>query len=309
MRKGFIFAPFDQSDQNPRLWIGADQAFQENDASNEPLALDTAAEAKYNQTDLVTIDRAAYLATCQNFIDTIRSGQLDKAIFSRIKRVTTAADFDVIELFAALERTYPDAFVYVFSHPTSGIWLGATPESLVVQKDNLVETMALAGTRRGTDIEAPWGTKEIQEQAIVADFIREQLQLHAGNAPQEKGPYTATAGPVQHLCTSFKSQSKLTADLIHSMHPTPATCGLPKQAAKDFILQTEAHDRAYYTGYLGPTAPKQTKLFVNLRCLKAVDHGLALYLGGGITAGSDPEKEWTETELKSKTLLSVIEKM
>jgi isochorismate synthase len=34
-----------------------------------------------------------------------------------------------------------------------------------------------------------------------------------------------------------------------------------------------------------------------------------LYIGGGLTAASDPGSEWNETVLKSTTLLSAIEKM
>ena len=31
-----------------------------------------------------------------------------------------------------------------------------------------------------------------------------------------------------------------------------------------------------------------------------------LYVGGGLTKDSDPEAEWTETEAKAETLLSVL---
>jgi isochorismate synthase len=47
-------------------------------------------------------------------------------------------------------------------------------------------------------------------------------------------------------------------------------------------------------------------LFVNLRCMQVFPTQFALYLGGGIMADSDPSKEWEETELKSMTLLNVI---
>ena len=35
----------------------------------------------------------------------------------------------------------------------------------------------------------------------------------------------------------------------------------------------------------------------------------ALYIGGGITADSNPQKEWEETEAKSQTLADVIERV
>ena len=49
-----------------------------------------------------------------------------------------------------------------------------------------------------------------------------------------------------------------------------------------------------------------TELFVNLRCMQLVKDQALIYVGGGITAGSDPENEWDETVLKSKTMSSIL---
>ena len=43
--------------------------------------------------------------------------------------------------------------------------------------------------------------------------------------------------------------------------------------------------------------------------MQVMKHYFALYVGGGILPDSDPEKEWEETEMKAKTLSSVIEKV
>jgi isochorismate synthase len=45
---------------------------------------------------------------------------------------------------------------------------------------------------------------------------------------------------------------------------------------------------------------------VNLRCAEITPGNINLYVGGGLTADSNPEKEWEETELKAQTLLAVI---
>ncbi len=96
-------------------------------------------------------------------------------------------------------------------------------------------------------------------------------------------------------------------EFISALHPTPAVCGLPKERALELIYKTEMHNREYYAGYCGPINYQgKTDLFVNLRCMKILPDKLALYIGGGLTAKSDPEKEWEETVLKANTLLSVI---
>jgi isochorismate synthase len=50
----------------------------------------------------------------------------------------------------------------------------------------------------------------------------------------------------------------------------------------------------------------QMDLFVNLRCAQMIPKALVLYVGAGITQDSDPEKEWVETQNKSKTLLAAL---
>src|SRR5690606_40781440 len=39
--------------------------------------------------------------------------------------------------------------------------------------------------------------------------------------------------------------------VTEALHPTPALCGYPKEAAQTFILENEGYERAYYGGYLG----------------------------------------------------------
>ena len=42
--------------------------------------------------------------------------------------------------------------------------------------------------------------------------------------------------------------------------------------------------------------------------MKVLANKLALYVGSGITSGSDAEDEWNEMEMKADTLLSVLSK-
>ena len=97
------------------------------------------------------------------------------------------------------------------------------------------------------------------------------------------------------------------AEFINKLQPTPAVCGLPKDRALDLIMKTEQHNREYYAGFCGPiNYLHKTDLFVNLRCMKILKGQFALFVGGGLTAKSEPEKEWAETELKSETLKRII---
>ena len=112
------------------------------------------------------------------------------------------------------------------------------------------------------------------------------------------------------------------------MHPTPAICGFPKEAAKQFIQENENYNREYYTGFLGEinflettnrnsnkrnvennayTAVKKvSNIFVNLRCMQIIDQIAIIYVGGGITKDSIPQAEWEETVNKTFTIKNCL---
>ena len=82
---------------------------------------------------------------------------------------------------------------------------------------------------------------------------------------------------------------------------------MPLENVKSFLKEHEGYDREYYCGYLGPVNFKhESNLFVNLRCMQVQKNEAWCYAGAGITADSEPEQEWQETEMKMNTLLRVF---
>lgn len=80
--------------------------------------------------------------------------------------------------------------------------------------------------------------------------------------------------------------------VLDELHPTSAVCGMPKHQALEFILAHEGYDRQFYSGFLGPVHMEgRSSLFVNLRCMQLAADYASLYVGGGITAQSDPASE------------------
>jgi len=207
-------------------------------------------------------------------------------------------------------KKYNNAFVYLWFHPVIGLWMGATPERLIGIAQNKFETMALAGTQLfNGSLDVHWNDKEIHEQQLVTDFILEKIK---GTIDQIKikGPYTVRAGNLLHLRTDISGtlpSSNVLDNLIISLFPTPAICGLPKDVAAKFILQNEGYDRAFYAGFLGElNIAKSTNLFVNLRCMQLENEDCSIYVGGGITRDSNPDKEWEETVSKTDVIKKVL---
>jgi len=238
----------------------------------------------------------------------LQSGRLKKVVLSRVFQKEVAHDRDLTGIFKNAAANYPEAFVYLISHPKEGIWLGASPEILLKKRESLLESVSLAGTQPAKDGKYEWGQKEKAEQAYVSDHIRDVLKSLNCRIEAEIGPETVEAGKVAHLKTRFlfSSQEEI-YEILNNLHPTPAIAGLPKEAAIDLIDRTEKHDRGLYTGYIGVYDSEKADIYVNLRCMQIVSDNYYLYLGGGITKDSVLEKEWEETEHKAQTLLNLMD--
>ena len=76
-----------------------------------------------------------------------------------------------------------DSFIYLLISSERGIWMGASPETLVEKDFELYSTMALAGTKWGDDL---FSQKEFDEQMLVSRDIMDRLSdevIEVGDVP------------------------------------------------------------------------------------------------------------------------------
>jgi isochorismate synthase len=251
------------------------------------------------------ISKEAYIEQANKIVALLKESTLNKLVYSRIK--SEHMPISGLDLFNRLERNYPNAFVYYFKDPILGEWIGASPEVLLKGTGQSFESMSLAGTKKAED-KTPWGNKELEEQDFVSQFIRETLTKHGVSDWYSAGPKTVIAGPLAHLRTDFQWKSTGTQawEIAQDLHPTPAVSGTPRENALDWIQLEEKHGRQLYAGIIGDLSEHHMNLYVNLRCAQIQGNQIYLYVGGGFTADSIPEKEWEETENKSRTLLNLL---
>lgn len=243
--------------------------------------------------------------------DWIVSKKVHKIVTTR-KRMVPLKNMQLEKLLFRLFDLYPFAFRYIWYHPKTGLWCGATPELLLESDGMCFKTMALAGTKVPDDYgKVEWTDKERDEQQVVVDDISNKLQNVLSVIKISKA-VNHTAGSMVHLRTDIsgfikKGKGSLYS-IANSLHPTPAICGTPRTTAQLFITKHEGYDREYYTGFLGLLNEPQdnTRLYVNLRCMKLEEDRAHIFVGGGITKGSVPESEWSETENKLQTMLRVL---
>ncbi len=229
-----------------------------------------------------------------------------KCVLSRL--IANPLTHSITDIIAEMLHRYPNAFIFCYNTPYTGLWIGATPERLLSSDNHGLHTMSLAGTRTSGE-ESEWDDKNREEQKIVTDYIRETLRRHNLNA-KVSPVFTKNAGPVEHLCQTIDVEDVELTDsdlscLLHDLSPTPALGGYPKELAIELIENMENHPRECYGGFCGPyNSTSGFEFFVNLRSAKIfpLQKRYAQLVGGGITRFSDPDTEWNETTLKSKTL-------
>jgi isochorismate synthase len=317
---GFVFAPFDTDKKI--ILIPFENCIE--------ALFDKKEVTDYSVATIKNLgDKAKHIKLVKKGVAEIKKTDLNKVVLSR-KVGCSIEKEGPIDLFKNALKEYTNAFVYLWYHPEVGCWLGATPEVLLQTRNNQFKTMALAGTQLYDD-DISWEPKELEEQQIVTDYIAEKLSAKDFSFTVS-APYTIKAGSLAHIRSDFSGKiSSISATenlqkLIHLLHPTPAVCGYPTEIAKDFILNNESYDRSFYTGFLGELnisskrknnrrntennayrfITNSSNLYVNLRCMELHEGEASIYVGGGVTASSDAEKEYIETCNKMNTMKKLI---
>jgi isochorismate synthase len=312
---GFVYAPFHRQTNFPVVFFEPEVIIYNEDFEEELIREINEKAPLYADFD-VPIPQVAskeeYLLQVAQFTGSFNHA-FPKAVLSRVELIPKRRDFNAGDFFRKLYQAYPQAFCHMIHIPGAGTWAGATPETLLRTNGQTVKTVSLAGTLpwKRSDENIPWEAKEREEQQWVTQYF-EEVFANFGIKKYEVAPIKSiTAGDIVHLATEFQFQNRLINKklgvFLQTLHPSPAVCGYPKERALDLILKVEKHNREYYTGFCGPVNYlNKTELFVNLRCMKILDEQLALFVGGGLTAKSNPEKEWEETVLKAGTLARII---
>ena len=306
-KEGFVVAPFEVKEQQPILLIHPDKVVRipldEHDSTSTCLSCSP------------SLPSTEYSIDFANFHAQLEAGAFRKIVLARCAQEQTEEAIPPMDLFFHACNLYPRLFISLVYTSRSGCWLTATPEILLEGEGASWRTIALAGTMQlkgdqlgGEGETLSWTTKNIQEQRYVTTYITECLEQFTSDF-REEGPYTIRAANLVHLRSDFTftlPDTQHIGDLLQTLHPTPAVCGLPKRDAFRFIVGNEHTPRRYYSGFMGPLLCADTHLYVSLRCMNIDNNHYYLYAGGGLLKESLMELEWNETEAKLETMRKCI---
>lgn len=263
-----------------------------------------AALSTLDTTPFSTPNPALYALEVESIINSLQGDRTRKCVAAR--PIIGSEAIEIEQSFLTLCDKFPNSFVFLFLTPSTGGWIGATPELLLSANGTQCITYSLAGTRPAAT-PTDWDSKNLDEQQIVTDFIVDTL-LASGLTPTVGERHTRVFGSIEHLLTPIAAPlpSNL-RQLLSNLAPTPALSGMPKQEALEMIARHEPEPRGCYGGFCGPMKTDSSfAFFVTIRAMQFTSHQWRIMAGGGITADSDFDSEWLETERKALTILSNI---
>jgi menaquinone-specific isochorismate synthase len=261
---------------------------------------------------------AHFKCSVASVLKKIESNHLSKIVLADILDVKSSNQFDLVKSLNNLRQIHPNCYIFSTSNGKGQNFIGASPERLISINNQQLITDALAGSapRGKTPAEDAANAnqlvnseKEKHEHLLVIDFITQRLgQL--GLLPQILAPRLRQLSNIQHLWTPISAvvpPNIHPLKIVGQLHPTPAVAGAARDVACAEIRRYESFERGLYAAPLGWIDAKgNCEFIVGIRSALIDGDRARLYAGAGIVAGSDPEKEFAEVQLKLQALLKAL---
>ena len=249
----------------------------------------------------------------------IGAGDYEKIVLARGLCLRADRPWQPLHALNRLRERFGGCFTFSFGGGGGCSFIGASPERLLSVRDGELRTEAIAGSvaRGSTAAEdaalagALFGSdKDRREHEAVRASILRGLRRAGVEAEAGKEPRLLPLANVQHLHTPIRAtvgHDVHLLDIAAELHPTPAVGGTPRAAALPRIPELEAMSRGLYAGLVGWFNHRnEGELVVGIRSALIDGCEARLYAGAGVVAGSDPETENRETELKLRALLDAL---
>ena len=257
-----------------------------------------------------SLDREGYEKGVRVIRERIADGDVYQVNLCRLMTARHPAPPDLRALGGALARGNPAPYAATIDLPSAGLRVAsASPELFLRREASTVTSGPIKGTAR-----EPSGLteKDRAENVMIVDLVRNDLAKVAaiGSVAVPSLLAVEQHPGLVHLVSTVSAElgdGAGWAELLTAAAPAGSVSGAPKISALRLIEELEPVPRGVYCGSLGwvEADRKVGCLAVGIRTFGWSDGMLQLGTGAGITWGSDPAREWEETELKVRTLLAV----
>lgn len=255
-------------------------------------------------------DHIAHQRGVRECLDAIAAGEVYQAcVCTQFRGVLDGAPVDFFT--EAAGRTTPARAAYL-----AGDWgavASLSPELFLRRCGESVTSSPIKGTlpRNADPAALRASVKDVAENIMIVDLVRNDLGRVArtGSVAVPELLAVRPAPGVWHLVSTVTAQVPAElpmADLLDAMFPPASVTGTPKARARGLLTEWEPSRRGIYCGTIGLASPVAgCELNVAIRTVEfGADGSAVLGVGGGITADSDPTREWQECLHKAAPIIS-----
>lgn len=255
-----------------------------------------------------SLDRAAYERGVRAIRDHIERGEVYQANLCRVLSAPVPPDADPLALAARLAEGNPAPYAAVIRVPGMAV-VSASPELYLSRDGDVIESRPIKGT--GVTA-ADLLEKDYAENVMIVDLVRNDLGRVAEVGSVEVPSLCAVEEHpgLVHLVSTVRARllpEAGWAELFAATFPPGSVTGAPKSSALRIINELEPEPRGPYCGAVGwvDADRRRAALAVGIRTFQISAEEIRFGTGAGITWGSDPRREWLETELKASRLISL----
>jgi para-aminobenzoate synthetase component I len=254
-----------------------------------------------------SVSRDGYL----HYVDAIRSSIADGSVYqvnACYEMLNNSTETDLSGLFSRLLQKNPAPFAQYLKIPNLQI-ASASPERLLSRVGNSILTSPIKGTIRGED--TSFGEKDKAENLMIVDLMRNDLgKICMDGSVEVSELFRSEVHPgLTHLVSDVQGTLREDVkwrEIFDALTPAGSVSGAPKSSALKTILEHESVPRGVYCGAIGWIEGERAELAVGIRTFwKGEDALVRFGTGAGITWGSDPVSEWSETQLKAEKLIAI----
>ncbi|WP_307848603.1 chorismate-binding protein [Microbispora oryzae] len=255
-----------------------------------------------------SLDQDAYENGVRRIRDHIERGEVYQANLCRILSAELPGPADPLALAARLARGNPAPYAAMIDIPGLTV-VSASPELYLSRAGDVIESGPIKGT--GATAEDLLD-KDYAENLMIVDLVRNDLGRVA-----EVGSVTVPSlfaieehPGLVHLVSTVRARLDGGAgwpELFAATFPPGSVTGAPKSSALRIIDELEPEPRGPYCGAVGwvDADRREGALAVGIRTFWIERDTIRFGTGAGITWGSDPRREWHETELKAARLIGL----
>ena len=210
----------------------------------------------------------------------------------------------------AVQRTSPARAAYM-----AGEWgavASLSPELFLRRCGETVMSSPIQGTlpRYADPSALRASVKDVAENIMIVDLVRNDLGRVAltGTVTVPELLVVRPAPGVWHLVSTVSARVGVgmpMGSILDATFPPASVTGTPKARARQLLTGWEPHRRGVYCGTVGLASPVAgCELNVAIRTVEFdAAHNAVLGVGGGITADSDPDREWDECLHKAAPII------